>query len=188
MRTVVAAALTSISVLVMQPPDPNSIQPRPIGVRHEGQYHHIATGMDIPIPLDWSVVDEGSSSDGGDQIYLRYSRSPQIYVAVWMRHEVHQLADIDDRLLVIVPNKTQQRSGVPGFAFRVPTIRHESIDGHKGVRAIADYREGTADRVEYFTWVCTTRTLVQFDVRGPAAEAESTARAFQPIIERTVIP
>jgi len=188
MRTPIAAAFVSIGVLVMQPPDPNSIRPRPIGVRHEGQYHHIATGMDIPIPLDWSVAGEGSSSDGGDQIYLSYSRSPQIYVAIWMRHELHQLADIDDRLLIIVPNKTQQRSGVPGFAFRMPSVHHESIGGQKGVRAIADYREGTADRVEYFTWVCTTRTLVQFDVRGPSTEAAATTRALQPIVERTYIP
>jgi len=188
MRLAIAAALTSIAVVLMQPPDPNSIKLRAIGVRHEGRYHHISTGMDIPVPLDWSIFDEGPSSDDGEQVVLRYARSPQVYVAIWMRHELRKPADIDGRLQISVPNKRQQRSGVPGFAFRASSIQRESIAGHQAERAIADYREGTADRVEYFTWVCTTRTLVQFDVRGAASEAEASARAFQPIIQRTYIP
>jgi hypothetical protein len=53
------------------------------------------------------------------------------------------------------------------------------------VQAIADLRPEGA---EYFTWIFTEHTRVQFDVRGTDAEASLVAARLQSIIESAQIP
>jgi len=133
----------------------------------------------------------GQSSGGGEQMYLRDAASPKTYVAVWMKRETNTAAETDAWLELAVKLKRDQRTGggvIPGFSFRPESVQHEYIGDHKAVKAVADFVQGTQQTVEYFTWVYTERTRVQFDVRGVDPDAASTASRFEEIIQAAKIP
>jgi hypothetical protein len=87
--------------------------------------------------------------------------------------------------------KREQRdaSGTQHYTFRPDSIKHQSIGGRKAVSATADFIVlGGKKQVEYFTWIFTEHTRVQFDVRGSEPEASQTEARFQQIVRAARIP
>jgi hypothetical protein len=124
-------------------------------------------------------------------MYLRDTASPATYVAVWMKKETNTAAEADAWLELAVKLKIDQRTGggaIGGYSVRPDSVQHAYIGDHKAVRAVADLVQGTQQTVEYFTWVYTERTRVQFDVRGVEPDASSTASRFEEIIQAARIP
>ena len=154
-----------------------------------GRYRHFKTDVEFAVPPGWSVVGTGQSSDGGEQMYLRDAASPSTYVAVWMKREANTPAEADAWLELAVKMKVDQRGGAAtGYRFRPDTIEHLYVRDHKAVKAVADLPPGTRSITEYFTWIYTERTRVQFDVRGIEPEASSTASRLEEIIQTATIP
>jgi hypothetical protein len=154
-----------------------------------GRYHHVKSGVEFPVPSGWSVLWTGASSDGGEQMYLRDNASPQTYVAVWMKQETNTPTEADALLELAVKMKTDQRGGaVTGYRFRPESIEYIYVRDHKAVRAAADRTENSQRTAEYFTWIFTERTRVQFDVRGADADASGVAARLEEIIQAANIP
>jgi hypothetical protein len=62
------------------------------------------------------------------------------------------------------------------------------IGDHKAVKAVADFLQGTKQTVEYFTWIFTEHTRVQFDVRAEEPDASSAVARLEEIIQAARIP
>jgi hypothetical protein len=122
-RSLATPLVVGALVVVMQHTDPVPRQP---GFVTNGHYHHIASGVEFPVPKDWSVLSTSASSDEGDQVYLG--------------------------------------------------------------NATADFIGQGHGQVEYFTWIFTERTRVQFDVRGSDPQASQTDARFQEIVRAARIP
>ena len=178
-------------------------QRQSVGTVQGGRYRHPRSGVVLFVPADWSVVSDGPSSDEGDQVYLRYSGAPRTYVAVWMKPEANTAAEADAWLQLAPKMKVNQRheGGIARFVFRPDSIERKYVDGHAAVSAIADFeppRGAPGPRrpaaptpqplVEYFTWIFTEHTRVQFDVRGEEAEAALVAARLDEIIQASRIP
>jgi hypothetical protein len=162
-----------------------------LGSVDNGRYRHFSSGVAFPLPSGWAVDTTGPSSDGGDQVYLRDATSPEIYVAIWMKKETNTKAEVRARLELAAKMKVDQRGGAEsGYRFRPESIRHETIRGHQAISAIADYPSAGrfARQVEYFTWIFTERTRVQFDVRGPEPDAAAETARLNQIILAASIP
>ena len=186
--SVVATLAATAAVVLLVTSTPSAGQ---LAFVENGRYHHLRTGVEFPVPAGWSVLTTGQSSGGGEQMYLRDAASPKTYVAVWMKRETNTAAETDAWLELAVKLKRDQRTGggvIPGFSFRPESVQHEYIGDHKAVKAVADFVQGTQQTVEYFTWVYTERTRVQFDVRGVDPDAASTASRFEEIIQAAKIP
>jgi hypothetical protein len=187
-RSLATPLIAGAFAVVMQHTDP---APRQLGFVKDGHYHHNASGVEFPVPKDWSVLSASGSSDGGDQVYLGDDAAPVSYVAVWIKKERNSPADVDAMLQLATRNKREQRdsSGTQHYAFRPDSIKHSSIGGRKAVTATADFIvPGGKKQVEYFTWIFTERTRVQFDVRGSEPEASQTEARFQQIVHTARIP
>jgi hypothetical protein len=159
-------------------------------VEHD-RYRHFSSSVEFPVPTGWSVVQTTPSSDGGDQVYLRDASSPATYAAIWMKRETNTKADADALLQLAVRMKVDQRGGAEsGYRFRPETVRHLRIGGHDAVSAVADFPPTgrVAREVEYFTWIFTERTRVQFDVRGTEPDASATMTRLERIIRGATIP
>jgi hypothetical protein len=174
-------------VVVMQHRDP---APRVLGFVREGHYHNVATGVEFPVPKDWSVVSTSGSSDGGDQVFLADASAPAAYVAVWMKKERNTPARVDVLLRQIPQRKREQRdnNGKLHYVFRPGSIQHVDMAGRRAVQATADFIGQAQPQVEYFTWILTERTRVQFDVRSTDPEASQTEARFQEIVRAARIP
>lgn len=161
-----------------------------LGFVKDGRYHHIRTGVEFPVPLGWSVISTGPSSGGGEQMYLRNVAAPQTYVAVWMKNEANTPADAEAWLQLAPKMKTDQRIGqnVQQFTFRRDSIVRTSISGHNAETATADFVERGQNWVEYFAWIYTEKTRVQFDIRGMEPDASFVRAQFDQIIQLADIP
>jgi hypothetical protein len=174
-----------------------------LGIVKDGRYRHTRTGVELAVPVDWSILDTSPSSDGGDQMYLRYSGLPDVYVAVWMKPESNSPADADVWLQLAAKMKVDQRhqGGISQFAFRPESIQRKYVGERQAESAIADFTPAHAQpgarrpagppagkMVEYFTWIFTERTRVQFDVRGAEGDAELVASRLEEIIQAARIP
>jgi hypothetical protein len=158
-----------------------------LGSVENGLYRHVKTDLAFPIPAGWTVLTTGGSSDGGEQMYMRHDTSPRTYVAVWMKHETNTPAEAAALLESEVQRKLKQRGGaITGYGSRPDSIRHVDIAGHNAVTAVADLTH--SGQVEYFTWIFTERTRVQFDVRGPEPDASTTTSRLGEIIQAATIP
>jgi hypothetical protein len=150
-------------------------------------YRHVKTDVAFPIPAGWTVLTTGGSSDGGEQMYMRHDTSPRTYVAVWMKQETNTPAEAVALLESEVQRKLKQRGGdITGYRFRPDSIEHVDIAGHKAVRAVADLTH--SGQVEYFTWIFTERTRVQFDVRGVEPDASTITSRLGTIVQAAQIP
>lgn len=182
------ALLIAAFVFALQHTDP---APRELGFIKNGRYHHIATGVEFPIPNGWSVLSASGSSDDGEQVHLGDDATPASYVAIWLKRERNAPAVVDAMLRNAAPRKREQRDsiGTQHYAFRSDSIQRTSIGGRNAVNATADFVAfNGAKQVEYFTWIFTGRTRVQFDVRGPEPDAGLTAARFQTIVRAARIP
>jgi hypothetical protein len=162
-----------------------------LGSVENGRYRHFSSEVEFPLHSGWSVVATGPSSDGGDQVYLRDAASSATYVAVWMKKETNTKAEVNARLELATKMKVDQRGGAEsGYRFRPETIRHLTIRRHQAVSAVADFPPGARfeRHVEYFTWIFTERTRVQFDVRGTEPDAAATTARLEQIILAASIP
>ncbi len=188
-RSLTTPLVVAALVVVLQHKDPVARQPV-LGIVTNGRYHHIASGVEFPVPKGWSVVSTSGSSDGGDQVYLADEAAPATYVAVWMRKERNRPAEIDVMLQSISSRKREQRdfNGMLHYAFRPGSIQHVRVGGRKAVQATADFIGQGHGQVEHFTWIITEHTRVQFDVRGPDPEASQTEARFQAIVRAARIP
>jgi len=158
-----------------------------LGSVENGRYRHVKTDVNFPVPAGWTVVATGPSSDGGEQMYMHYQTSPKTYAAVWMKQETNTPADAAALLESEVQRKLKQRGGdITGYRFRPDSIRHVKIAGHNAVRAVADATH--SGQVEYFTWIFTERTRVQFDVRGVEPDASVITSRLGEIIQAARIP
>jgi len=120
-------------------------------------------------------------------MYMHYQTSPKTYAAVWMKQETNTPADAAALLESEVQRKLKQRGGdITGYRFRPDSIRHVKIAGHNAVRAVADATH--SGQVEYFTWIFTERTRVQFDVRGVEPDASVITSRLGEIIQAARIP
>jgi hypothetical protein len=151
-------------------------------------YRHDRTGFEFVVPSGWTVLWTGSSSDGGDQMYLRYFAAPETYVAIWMKPEVNTTAEADAWLQLAVKMQANQRRGVANFAFRPERTQRQYIGRHQAEIAVADFIERDQQMVEYFTWVFTERTRVQFDVRGTPERSADVNAALEGIVTTARIP
>jgi hypothetical protein len=173
------------------------------GAVRDGRYRHPRTGVELAVPPDWLVLNTSPSSDGGDQMYLQYSGSPGTYVAVWMKPEINTPAEADAWLQLAPKMKVNQRheGGIPQFVFRPESIQRKYVGEQPAVSAIADFvpahasagprrpaRPASQKLVEYFTWVFTEHTRVQFDVRGSETAAALVASRLEEIVQAARIP
>ncbi|HEV3061413.1 MAG TPA: hypothetical protein VGY48_24405 [Vicinamibacterales bacterium] len=186
-RSLTVPLISTALVFVMQHKDP---VPRELGFVKDGYYHHIATGVEFPVPKNWSVLSASGSSEDGEQVFLGDDATPESYVAIWLKKERHTPADVDAMLNAAAALKRQQRDGrdTQRYTFRPNSIRHTVIGGRKAVRATADFVVVGKPQVEYFTWIFTERTRVQFDVRGDDPDASQTEMRFQQIVRAARIP
>jgi hypothetical protein len=107
-------------------------------------------------------------------------------VAVWLKKETNTPAEAAALLELAVKMKLEQRHGaITGYRFRPNSIEHVTIAGHNALRAAADFSPGT---VEYFTWIFSERTRVQFDVRGVEPDASTVTSRLEEVIQAAEIP
>jgi hypothetical protein len=186
-RSLTLPLISTALVFVMQHADP---VPRELGFVKDGHYHHIATGVEFPVPRNWSVLSAFGSSEDGEQVLLGDDATPASYVAIWLKKERHMPADVDAMLSAAPRLKRQQRDsrGTLRYTFRPDSIRHTAIGGRKAVSATADFAVVGKPQVEYFTWIFTESTRVQFDVRGDDPDASQTETRFQQIVRAARIP
>jgi hypothetical protein len=105
-RSLTVPLIASALVLVMQHTNP---VPRELGFVKDGRYHHIATGVDFPVPKNWSVRSASGSSEDGEQVFLGDDATPASYVAIWLKKERNTPADVDAMLNAAARLKRQQR-------------------------------------------------------------------------------
>jgi hypothetical protein len=187
-RSLALPLIVGVLIVVMQHTDP---LPRELGYLRDGRYHHIATGVEFPLPEGWSVQSASGSSDDGEQVFLVDGEAPASYVAIWLRRERNRPAVLDAMLRDAPSRKREQRDTTRAqhYTFRPASIQEASIGGRKAVNATADFLAyNGAKQVEYFTWVFTERTRVQFDVRGVEPDARQTEARFQTIVRAARIP
>jgi flavin-dependent dehydrogenase len=161
---------------------------RQAGVDKDNVYRHPRTGFEFAVPVDWTVLATGQSSDGGDQMYLRYSGSPKTYVAIWMKPETNTPAEVDARLRLAVKMKTDQRGGASRYAFRPDSIHRKYVGEHQAESAVGEFLQDDRKTIEYFTWIFTEHTRVQFDIRGAEDGAALVNSALNEIIRTARIP
>jgi hypothetical protein len=186
-RSLTLPLISTALVFVMQHTDP---VPRELGFVKDGHYHQIATGVEFPVPRNWSVLSASGSSEDGYEVFLGDDATPASYVAIWLKKERNTPADVDAMLNAAAQRKRQQRDsrGTQRYTFRPDSIRHTVIGGRKAVSATADFVMVGKPQVEYFTWIFTERTRVQFDVRGDDPDASQTETRFQRIVRGARIP
>lgn len=160
-----------------------------LGSVANGAYRHSATGVQFPVLPGWRVLRTGASSDGGDQVYLQDAISPTTYVAVWMKKDETTPAQAEARLNQVTTLKLAQRTrdGAPALEFP-GGVQHVTIGGHHAIKATADFMAMRQRGVEYFTWIYTEHTRVQFDVRGVEPEAGLVALRVESLIDGAQIP
>ena len=77
---------------------------------------------------------------------------------------------------------------IPAYQLLPESTQYLFIANHRAVRAVADIAQGSRTRAEFFTWIFTERTRVQFDVRGAAPGSLSAAMRLEEIIQSAAIP
>jgi hypothetical protein len=186
-RSLTVLLISTALVFVMQHTDS---APRELGFVNSGRYHHIATGVEFPVPRNWSVRSASGSSEDGYEVFLGDDETPASYVAIWLKKERHTSVDVDAMLNAAARLKLQQREnrGTQRYTFRPDSIRHTLIGSRKAVSATADFVVAAKPQVEYFTWIFTERTRVQFNVRGDDPGASQTETRFQEIVHAARIP
>ncbi len=147
-----------------------SSQQQPIiGTFSNGRFHHTLTATEFTFPSDWTLVYQGQSSGGGQQIGFTNS-TLHVDAFVWMKLNPIASSEIPDKLRSVIDFKAGQREGTPGFTMLRNTIEHKTVGGQSAVSIESEYDQGNVKMEEYHTWVISEKTQAYLSARVPAQD------------------
>jgi hypothetical protein len=159
-----------------------------VGTLENGVYRHTATSTEIRLPAGWSVQMDGESSGGGDTVQIANGSNS---VFIWMKSVPCALEEVSALLDTLVPSKWHQRrvdDSSESYKIR-PGTQTKSGSGRRQNASVAfDFVEGGRARIEYGTWILTTKTLVYFRSYGEPASLGELARIHNALDTVTVVP
>ena len=136
-------------------------------------YHHTATGTEIRLPAHWSILGDMDSSGGGEAVTVK-DKSGQRYL-VWMISSSTAAEGLPAALEHDADYKVQQRAahGVQLNA-RPGTLRKWHVEGGNAQALSVAFDIGQVARIEYDTWVRTSKTLVYFTAMVTCTTGDKT--------------
>jgi hypothetical protein len=185
----VAPALQSYAMQIrtgaLQPPG------RPVvraGNLENGVYHHTATSTAIRVPAGWSVQTDGGSSGGGEFVNLMNGPSE---VFVYMKSRPAELEEIPWLLDAEIAYKHHQRKfdgNDESYKIRPGSQTRSGSGGRQSTTVVFDYVEGGKPRIEYGTWILTTKTLVYLRSFGEPSSLAQIVQAHKTLEAAIDIP
>ena len=141
------------------------------GTFEDGVYHHNATGTQVHLPANWSLLSDEITVGGQDAISVKDDANRRLFVL--MSSNPVFAKDIPASL----DHDVEQAIGShgpdgPGFKIRPGTLSKFGIGrvpgpSYQGVQIVFDIAQGA--QIEYDAWIQTWQTLVSFRGVCPAA-------------------
>lgn len=159
-----------------------------MGTLENGVYRHTATSTEIRLPAGWSVQMDGGSSGGGEFVQIANGSSS---VFIWTKPVTSKPEEVPALLDAIVPAKWHQRridDSSESYKIRPGTQTRAGSGTRQSASVVFDFVEGDRARIEYCTWILTTKTLVFFRSYGEPASLGELARIHNALNAETVVP
>jgi hypothetical protein len=148
-------------------------------------YSNKASGVQLTVPVGWTLADM-ESSDNGDMAVLADSNRQSV-IAIWMIAEQHPASDLAELLRHDVENKHQMRP--EGWRVRPESIQAGGGGDHQFLSAVADFTENGSKMIEYLVWARSTKSHLVFFGTIPASQASSGYREkLMQLVSTAVIP
>lgn len=170
-----------------------------LGTVNGNHYRHKVTGIEVTLPREWSFTSDWSIFDG-EMLGFRDVHSI-VSAFVFMSPLVgtsttksatfswdERTNDVRAALETDLKLKPAQRRDFTGWMVRPGTIQHRTIAGAPALTAVADYKEGGRDMVEYMTWIRSTANRAFFSARMSASELQVLQPVFDRIMMSSRIP
>jgi hypothetical protein len=191
-RAIVVAVITVIAGRISGAAAQGAAQT--LGFVQDGRYHHVKTGVQFLVPLDWMVGPTGPSSDGGEMVQLRDAVQP-IVLSAWMIRtnttlEGSAAKDVADRYRHVIGMKIRQRfdSGARDYWVPAESIQEKTIGGKSALTAVGEFTENGKRVAECLAWIFTERTGAFFFMRVAAADLQTYQYRFDQIVETATVP
>ena len=154
------------------------------GSFENGHFKSFLTNVDLAVPDGYKFGGCGESSDNGDMAFLNSSVNPE--VKVWMRPEVQPASKLESLLRTEPVKKASMRDA--GWKIRQESIQQHTVQSHPGLSAIADFETGDKHMVEYFIWVQTGKTKLQFFGEAPPDQLSALQDSVDRVASLASIP
>jgi hypothetical protein len=158
--------------------------PQELGTVQDARYRNFLTNVELTVPDGWSFKGDGESSDNGQM--ARIESDSGITVRVWMRPQMVGEADIPPGLRKCMEDKPSMRP--EGWTIRPESVRDRSLSGHRGLSAIADYKQNGTPMVEYDFWVLSGKTHVFFFGQAEEQNLETLQANIETVAKSARIP
>jgi len=177
------------------------------------KFEHTVTHVALTAPPKWQLEGSSESSDGGDIVMFSTSEIRTDILAAWMRAYTGHETDFTAMLRHDAEHKAQDRKDYTGWAIRPESVQLRTIAGHQALSAVADYTEPaiqgqmvvwrngqttvvnphassteTYKMAEYFIWVRSPKTFVQFFGRAKADDLPKLQAGLDQLAATAVIP
>ena len=186
---------TAVAVVSLTPPIVSpQIAGRDLGTLQDGRYYHLRTGINFAVPVGWTLLVAGPSSDGGEMVTLRDSGTDTT-LSVWMivtktSQEGIAAAGRADWYRHVVGMKIRQRydQGLRDYWVAADTIQERVISGRNALAAVGEFTEGGQRVAECLTWIVGDNARAFFFARAPKSSLDLVQLRFDELVATAVIP
>jgi hypothetical protein len=177
------------------PPRPQPTLGGPAGELRDGVYHHAASGVQLILPVGWSIGQPAPAQ--GDPTYAITLLDPEHRAnsfIVDMRPSENLQERLPASLSLALETLVERHEGkhgspgTPGYKVRQGSVEHATIGGLQALRAVGDFDRNGMKITELLTWIFTEHTRAQFAARVPSGNVEAFKPVFEEILQSTRMP